>query len=291
MPRPDPAKRTPLWLQRLRAKDLLQIARQFPDFPILLETVRECLDDDLDLPRLRSLLDAIAGGSVTVVRRAGEVPSPFASELIFQFTAAHLYEWDDPKPSDRPPAASIVDEDLLAPLLRGDGLDDWLSPQAIGRVENRLRRFGHPPRTADEMAEHLRLLGDLTHSELSGPDGGLSRRAARRGPRAPDRAPRHPSSRRAGSSPKSDRFTTRPSPRSREPEAESRAAIVRRVLAHARPGRPGRPDRPVSDPAGRGGRAARSLGRGGASRPGERSRQSDRSIGGPSAKTWPKCGA
>ncbi len=53
MPRPDPAKRTPLWLQRLRAKDLLQIARQFPDFPILLETVRECLDDDLDLPRLR----------------------------------------------------------------------------------------------------------------------------------------------------------------------------------------------------------------------------------------------
>ena len=53
MPRPDPAKRTPLWLQRLRAKDLLQVARQFPDFPIVLETVRECLDDDLDLPRLR----------------------------------------------------------------------------------------------------------------------------------------------------------------------------------------------------------------------------------------------
>ena len=169
MPRPDPAKRTPLWLQRLRAKDLLQIARQFPDFPILLETVRECLDDDLDLPRLRSLLDAIAGGSIKVVRRAGEVPSPFTSELIFQFTAAHLYEWDDPKRSDRSPAASIVDEDLLAPLLRGDGLADWLSPQAIGRVENRLRRFGHPPRTADEMAEHLRLLGDLTQSELAGP--------------------------------------------------------------------------------------------------------------------------
>ncbi len=59
MPRPDPAKRTPLWLQRLRAKDLLQVARQFPDFPIVLETVRECLDDDLDLPRLRALLDAI----------------------------------------------------------------------------------------------------------------------------------------------------------------------------------------------------------------------------------------
>src|SRR5579883_1007164 len=59
MPRPDPSKRTPLWLQRLRAKDLLQVARQFPDFPIILETFRECLDDDLDLPRLRAFLDAI----------------------------------------------------------------------------------------------------------------------------------------------------------------------------------------------------------------------------------------
>jgi ATP-dependent Lhr-like helicase len=115
MPRPDPAKRTPLWLQRLRAKDLLQVARQFPDFPILLETVRECLDDDLDLPRLRSLLDAIKGGTVRVVRRAGEVASPFTSELIFEFTAAHVNEWDQPKRVDRAPAASVVDLDLLEP--------------------------------------------------------------------------------------------------------------------------------------------------------------------------------
>ena len=104
MPRPDPAKRTPLWLQRLRAKDLLQVARQFPDFPIVLETVRECLDDDLDLPRLRGFLDAIQAGSIRVVRRQGEVPSPLTSELIFGFTAAHLYAWDEPKRSDRKPA-------------------------------------------------------------------------------------------------------------------------------------------------------------------------------------------
>jgi ATP-dependent Lhr-like helicase len=169
MPRPDPAKRTPLWLQRLRAKDLLQVARQHPDFPIVLETVRECLDEDLDLPRLRSLLDAIESGSVRVVRRSGEIPSPFTSELIFLFTAAHLYELDEPKRTDRRPAGSIVDEDLLEPLLRGGRLDEWLLPQAIGRVENRLRRLGRPPRTADEMAEHLRLLGDLTPSEINGP--------------------------------------------------------------------------------------------------------------------------
>ena len=60
MPRPDPSKRTPLWLQRLRAKDLLQVVRKMPDFPIVVETYRECLVDDLDLPRLRAFLDGIA---------------------------------------------------------------------------------------------------------------------------------------------------------------------------------------------------------------------------------------
>jgi ATP-dependent Lhr-like helicase len=169
MPRPDPAKRTPLWLQRLRAKDLLQVTRQFPDFPIVVETFRECLDDDLDLPRLRAFLEAIQEGTIRVVRRQAEIPSPFTSELIFLFTAAHLYQWDEPRRSDRRPAASVVDADLLEPLLHGGPLDDWLDPQAVGRVDHRLRRLGRPPRTPDEMAEHLRLLGDLTPAEISGP--------------------------------------------------------------------------------------------------------------------------
>jgi ATP-dependent Lhr-like helicase len=169
MPRPDPAKRTPLWLQRLRAKDLLQVARQVPDFPIVLETLRECLDDDLDVPRLRALLGAIEESTIRMVRRSGEVPSPFTSELIFLFTAAHLYEWDEPKRSDRQPAGSVVNEDLLEPLLRGGPLDELLAPEAVGRVENRLRQVGRPPRTSDEAAERLRILGDMTTPEVSGP--------------------------------------------------------------------------------------------------------------------------
>ena len=173
MPRPDPAKRTPLWLQRLRSKDLLQVAKQFADFPIVIETMRECLDDDLDLPRLREVLDSIQNGTIRVVRRQGEIPSPFTSELIFLFTAAQIYEWDEPKRSDRKPVGSAIDEDLLQPLLCGGRLNDWLDPQAIGRVENRLRRVGQPPRTADEMAEHLRLVGDLTVAEISGPMNAL----------------------------------------------------------------------------------------------------------------------
>jgi ATP-dependent Lhr-like helicase len=168
MPRPDPAKRTPLWLQRLRAKDLLQVVGQIPDFPIVVETFRECLEHDLELPRLRRLLGEIASGSVRVVTREGEIASPFASELIFKFTPTYLYEWDEPRRGDLRPGGPLVDEDLLDALLEGPGARRLLDPHAIGRVEGRLRRRGLPPRTTEEMAELLRELGDLTPSELSG---------------------------------------------------------------------------------------------------------------------------
>ena len=169
MPRPDPAKRTPLWLQRLRAKDLLQVVRRFPDFPIVVETYRECLNDDLDLPRLRAFLDAIGSGDIRVVARRGEVASPFASDLIFRFTSQYLYQWDEPRRGDRPSGRSAVDDGLLDPLLDPATHAHWLDPQAIGRVEGRLRGIGRPPRSADEMAETLRRLGDLAPSELAGP--------------------------------------------------------------------------------------------------------------------------
>jgi ATP-dependent Lhr-like helicase len=98
------------------------------------------------------------------------VASPFASELIFNFTGAFLYEWDEPRRSDRRPAASAVDAELLDPLLLDPGAHArWLDPNAIGRVEDRLRGAGRPPRSVDEMAETLRRLGDLAPSELGGP--------------------------------------------------------------------------------------------------------------------------
>ncbi|HEV3168444.1 MAG TPA: DEAD/DEAH box helicase [Isosphaeraceae bacterium] len=169
MPRPDPGKRTPLWLQRLRAKDLLQVVRQYPDFPIVVETYRECLNDDLDLPRLRTFLNAIQNGSIQVVYRQGEIPSPFASDLILRFTMQYIYEWDEPRRADRPRSGLEVDENLLDPLLDPEAASRWLDPSAVSRVNGRLRSTGHPPRTADEMVERLRGLGDLTTSELAGP--------------------------------------------------------------------------------------------------------------------------
>ncbi len=160
MPRPDPSKRTPLWLQRLRAKDLLQVVRKMADFPIVVETYRECLVDDLDLPRLRAFLDAIErrvdpGGRP---RRRGPLAVRLRPDL-----QVHP---DLPLPVGRAQARATRPEgDPVDAAL----LDSLLEPSAIGRVEARLRGSGHPPRTLDEMAEALRTLGDLTPSELAGP--------------------------------------------------------------------------------------------------------------------------
>ncbi|HEX8201156.1 MAG TPA: DEAD/DEAH box helicase, partial [Isosphaeraceae bacterium] len=159
LPRPDPSKRTPLWLQRLRARDLLQVVGGLPDFPIVLETYRECLDDDLDLPRLRAFLDAVQDGSIRVVVHRGEAPSPFAAALLLPFTQKYLYQWDEPRRGNAP----------REPAIDGEGLDRLLVPGAVGRVDDRLRGKGHPPRTADEMAEWLRRLGDLAPRDLAGP--------------------------------------------------------------------------------------------------------------------------
>ena len=52
LPRPRPGRRAPLWQQRQRSAQLLQIAAEHPTFPIVLEAVRECVKDVYDLPAL-----------------------------------------------------------------------------------------------------------------------------------------------------------------------------------------------------------------------------------------------
>ena len=83
------------------------------------------------------------------------------------FTAAQMYEWDEPKRSDRKPAGSVVDDRLLEPLLRGGPLGHWLDPRRSAGSRTACGP-GRPPRSADEMAEQLRLLGDLTASKYAG---------------------------------------------------------------------------------------------------------------------------
>jgi ATP-dependent Lhr-like helicase len=167
MPRGKPGRRAPLWLQRMRGRDLLQVARRHADFPVVVETFRECFHDHLDVPRLRELLEDIRGGKVEVKTRRAEVPSPFASGLTFAFTAAKMYQYDDAEPEGV--GAGALDRQLLEQLISPERQGHLLDPRAINQVERRLRGVGRPPRSAAEMAEWLRRLGDLTAAELEGP--------------------------------------------------------------------------------------------------------------------------
>jgi ATP-dependent Lhr-like helicase len=168
LPRAKPGQRAPLWLQRLRGRDLLQVARRHPDFPIVVETFRECLHDHLDVPRLQALLADLREGRVEIKTRRAEGPSPFASEMLFTFTASFMYEHDqtdaDPGGRGRP-----LDGELLDQLVAPDRHAHLLDPRAVHQVERRLRGLGQPPRSATEMAEWLRRLGDLAPSDLEGP--------------------------------------------------------------------------------------------------------------------------
>ncbi len=170
LPRRRPDRRQPLWQQRQRASQLLQVAAGYPDFPIVLETVRECVQEVYDVPGLRELMAAVAAREVTTVDIVSSQPSPFARSLLFGYVAQYLYEGDSPL-AERRAAALTLDPGLLAELLgRGEAvtLRDLLDAAAIERTVADLQRLapGRQARTADEVTDLVRVLGPLTAAEL-----------------------------------------------------------------------------------------------------------------------------
>ncbi|WP_166846820.1 DEAD/DEAH box helicase [Isoptericola sp. BMS4] len=149
LPRRRPDRRQPLWQQRQRASQLLQVASQFPDFPIMLEAARECLRDDFDVASLTELMGDLAAGRVRLVEVTTSAPSPFAQALLFGYTAQFLYDGDAPL-AERRAAALSLDPDLLAELLGEQGataLADLLDPAAVERTQALLQAL-HPDRQA-----------------------------------------------------------------------------------------------------------------------------------------------
>lgn len=170
LPKARGHKRTPFWLQRLKAKDLLASVRQFDDFPILIETYRDCLSDVLDLPHLEQLLEGIERGEIRVTPVETLVPSPVAAGLLNAFISVYMYESDAPK----------AERQLQAFAARGGLLDSlWgtgtpgaapaLKPEAVAEVAARATHTapGYTARSADELAVHLVELGDLTAGEVA----------------------------------------------------------------------------------------------------------------------------
>lgn len=168
LPRRSPGKRTPLWQQRQRAAQLLQVASEFGSFPIVLEAVRECLQDVFDVPGLTELMGDIESRKVRLVEVTTPEPSPFARSLLFGYVAQFLYEGDSPL-AERRAAALSLDSRLLSELLGQAELRELLDADVLTELEQELqwRTEDRRVKDAEGVADLLRLLGPLTGAELA----------------------------------------------------------------------------------------------------------------------------
>jgi ATP-dependent Lhr-like helicase len=168
IPRAYPGKRTPLWQQRLKAQNLLEVARRYADFPIVLETYRECLRDVLDVPGLQVLLRSLHAREVSLVEVETPTASPFASSLLFDYVATYMYEGDTPS-AERRAAALSLDRDLLRELLGQEELRELLDPDALQRVEDDLQHRSEITQATgrDGLHDVLRHVGDLNAEEIA----------------------------------------------------------------------------------------------------------------------------
>jgi ATP-dependent Lhr-like helicase len=167
LPRRDPRRRQPLWQQRQRAAQLLEVARDFPDFPVTLEAARECLQDVFDVRGLVELMRDLASRKLRLVDVETPRPSPFARSLLFGYVGAFLYEGDAPL-AERRAAALALDATLLGELLGRVDLRELLDPAVVAETERQLQWLTpqRRPRDAEDVAELLRVLGDLSDAEL-----------------------------------------------------------------------------------------------------------------------------
>jgi len=167
LPRYNPGRRSPLWQQRQRASQLLDVARKYPSFPIVLEAVREVLQDVYDLPALTDLAEQIESRRIRIVETETEQASPFARSLLFGYVAAFMYEGDSPL-AERRAAALSLDPTLLAELLGRAELRELLDPAVIEQLELELQRLApdRRARDAEGVVDLLRVLGPLSEAEI-----------------------------------------------------------------------------------------------------------------------------
>lgn len=166
LPRRVPGRRSPLWQQRQRAAHLLGVASQYASFPIVLETMRECLQDVFDVPGLVALMRDIAARKVRVVEVETSQASPFAASLLFHYIGAFMYEGDAPL-AERRAQALALDTSLLAELLGQADLRELLDPDVIADTERELARLDRPLRDQEDLADLLRSHGPLLAADVS----------------------------------------------------------------------------------------------------------------------------
>ncbi|PRQ11018.1 DEAD/DEAH box helicase [Corynebacterium sp. 13CS0277] len=167
LPRKNPGARAPLWQQRQRAAQLLDVAKAYPSFPIILETVRECLQDVYDLPSLQKVCADLASHQIRTAEVTVTTPTPFAASLLFNYTGAFMYQGDTPAAEKRA-AALALDPALLAQLLGTVALKDLLDPDIVLDVTDEVRRTAPARRatTHEQLLDALQILGPVPLDEL-----------------------------------------------------------------------------------------------------------------------------
>lgn len=167
LPRRRPGQRTPLWAQRLKAQNLLAVARGFPNFPIILETYRSVLQDIFDVSSLVELLRDISQRKIRVHQVETDSASPFSRSLAFAYVAEYLYQGDSPL-AERKAQALTLDRNLLNDLLGADELRSLLDAAEIEALEAELQALDpeRQAKTAEQTVDLLRRVGDLSSDEL-----------------------------------------------------------------------------------------------------------------------------
>jgi ATP-dependent helicase Lhr and Lhr-like helicase len=168
LPRRDPRKRTPLWRQRQRSAQLLSVAAKYEQFPVVLEAMRECLQDVYDVGGLRELMTDVRSRRMRVVEVQTQGASPFARSMMFGYAGMFLYDADQPL-AERRAAALSLDSSLLAELLGSEAIRELLDADVVAEVERSLQRLD-PDRAArheEDAADLLRFLGDLSADEAA----------------------------------------------------------------------------------------------------------------------------
>ncbi|NYE21405.1 Lhr family ATP-dependent helicase [Microbacterium immunditiarum] len=180
LPRTNPNRRSPLWQQRQRSAQLLEVARRYPTFPIILETLREVLQDVYDVPSLLRIARQIGDRRIRLIEVTTAQPSPFARDLLFGYVGAFMYEGDSPL-AERRAAALSVDPSLLSELLGKVEMRELLDPEVIAQFEREAQRLAPDRRVrgVEGVADLLRMLGPLDAAET----------AARLQPESPDGEP------------------------------------------------------------------------------------------------------
>ena len=168
LPRRQPGRRSPLWQQRQRSAQLLSVARKYGTFPIVLETVRECLQDVFDVPGLTGLMQDLAARKIRLVEVETPTPSPFGRSMLFRYVGAFMYEGDAPL-AERRAQALALDSSLLAELLGQADLRELLDPAVVGQAEQELQRLapGRKCRGMEGVADLLRAIGPVSAAEVA----------------------------------------------------------------------------------------------------------------------------